>query len=691
MPPLRYLTKSLVRTALRCPRKLVYAAHPTIYPRGKSATDDPIMKLLSQEGIRFGEYCKRLFPHGVEVGTGDASVENGTATATQQSLEHLVTQTRYLLEGKNREHQPNSNQDSNSSGDRVTVFEGAICHGSMYVRPDILDKVTDHEKRAELRLIEVKSKSWDSRETVEQRMWTSGKKGIRSTYLNYIQDLAFQTMVCRLAYPDVKVSSWLMLPDRAKKMKCNPSQVDSSQNSMPSMEQTLQTIETSIACLLNVDELVDKALASEVSYPGGAKGEKFENVMQQWAEQYSGESFGLNSFRTPIGIHCASCEYRSKDLSTDAQSGFDACWQNSTGIEMDELQNKPLVVDLHRVTKQSLEKMLSNGKYLLPDLVAGDFDLTDDGNPKKTPKAGDAIVRSQRQWYQVQTSKMSNQRPNYIMRKKSLEHQMKKWRYPLHFIDFETSSPVIPHCNKSPYEVVAFQFSHHKVLMNEDGSLQAHHDSEFLHTTRGECPNDAFLKALYQAIGDVATTGGTVFQWSPYERNVLRAILPSIEDSTTPLTFEEISALQSVGDSMVDLCKLAKDFYYVDGSRGSSSIKRLLQPTLDASDFLEGIYGNPSYNGRNFMNFQWYRLNDEGRVRDPYEILSNVDPTRHESAVISHGGDAAAAFHELQTNMDLDTRDRERIGRSLLRYCELDTLAMVMIVQAWHGFLKEER
>ena len=73
-------------------------------------------------------------------------------------------------------------------------------------------------------------------------------------------------------------------------------------------------------------------------------------------------------------------------------------------------------------------------------------------------------------------------------------------------------------------------------------------------------------------------------------------------------------------------------------------------------------------------------------MKDPYDILSTMThPDQHGSANVTKGGAAAAAFHELQN--DLDERDRKAIENSLLRYCELDTLAMVMIVQAWQGLI----
>jgi hypothetical protein len=50
--------------------------------------------------------------------------------------------------------------------------------------------------------------------------------------------------------------------------------------------------------------------------------------------------------------------------------------------------------------------------------------------------------------------------------------------------------------------------------------------------------------------------------------------------------------------------------------------------------------------------------------------------------VIAEGGAAATAYARLQFE-DIKPETRVKINAALLRYCELDTLAMVMIVQGW--------
>ena len=182
-------------------------------------------------------------------------------------------------------------------------------------------------------------------------------------------------------------------------------------------------------------------------------------------------------------------------------------------------------------------------------------------------------------------------------------------------------------------------------------------------------------------------TGGTVFQWSPHETIVLKSMLKSPK-AVASLSSEEMESLNNLlNTGMVDLCKLAQKYYYVDGSDGSSSIKRLLKPTLNASPRLETLYSSPTYNSANYTNFQWYQLDDDGCAKDPYDILSEVK-TSDIAKNVTKGGAAAAAYNTLQ-NVALNEADRKAIEDSLLRYCELDTLAMAMILQGWQGFLNE--
>ena len=92
-------------------------------------------------------------------------------------------------------------------------------------------------------------------------------------------------------------------------------------------------------------------------------------------------------------------------------------------------------------------------------------------------------------------------------------------------------------------------------------------------------------------------------------------------------------------------------------------------------------------------------FDDHGHsIDDPYEILRDLgaemlgeslqagqDP---DALVIAEGGAAATAYSRLQFE-DLQDAQRSQIKQALLQYCELDTLAMVMVVQGWQQEIRQ--
>ena len=152
---------------------------------------------------------------------------------------------------------------------------------------------------------------------------------------------------------------------------------------------------------------------------------------------------------------------------------------------------------------------------------------------------------------------------------------------------------------------------------------------------------------------------------------------------------------------MVDLCKLAERHFFHPQTNGSSSLKKVLPALMLCSDRLREIYGDAIYatEAMPSLNFRqpiaWWQ-NPDGMVRDPYDLLPPVfaDIPKEEQAALElafpdelqEGGTAMAAYVRLQ-NPDLPAEHRSAIEAALLRYCELDTLAMVMSVQAWQQWV----
>jgi hypothetical protein len=279
---------------------------------------------------------------------------------------------------------------------------------------------------------------------------------------------------------------------------------------------------------------------------------------------------------------------------------------------------------------------------------------------------------------------------------------MSHWTYPYHFIDFETSAVALPfYAGMRPYEQIAFQFSHH--VMQADGSVA--HVGEFLMTEPGAFPNFEFARALKNELQHDA---GTVFMWSPHENTILNRITKQLSETANPPAdaLDLAAFLQTIikgGDrAMYDLCRLSREAYFHVGTKGSSSIKKVLPAILQTSPWLKQQYSQANYGGqggmvsKNYENFTWWQPDDQGIPLDPYSllaaygadllgelVLASEDP---DDLVIAEGGAAATAYSRLQFET-LNPATRIKINQALLRYCELDTLAMVMIVQGWRDLL----
>ena len=133
---------------------------------------------------------------------------------------------------------------------------------------------------------------------------------------------------------------------------------------------------------------------------------------------------------------------------------------------------------------------------------------------------------------------------------------------------------------------------------------------------------------------------------------------------------------------LIDLYALAKNGTFYPNSKGSVSIKKVLPAVINHSKFIqnkysERIYGkNNTIHSLNFDEVTWVQRNEIG-FKDPYEIISEID-----SQSINQGGMAATTFAKLQFS-DLNDIERKNLQNALLRYCELDTLAMVIIAESW--------
>lgn len=651
----RYLTKSRFKLALECPTKLFYAGKTELYPDRKR--EDEFLQALADGGFQVGELAKLMFPGGIEI--------------ISRGHDEQVADTTRLLQR-----------------DNVTLFEAAIRHGNLFARVDVLRKTG-----SQVEIIEVKAKSFDS---TTYRGFRGARGGIDSGMRSYLQDVAFQRHVLGLAYPHLRASSFLMLADKAKtcsidglNQRFRIRRVDGRPMVTVAPGTDESTIGTPVLTCVNVDDLVDEIRRDPIEAPGITG--TLSEVVMSWAEHCRTDT------RIPptIGAQCANCEFRADMPEPGMRSGLHECWQEAAGFtEADFAQGT--VLDLWNF----------RGKHALIEqrvLRLADIPLDALGDQGGT----DGLSRGRRQAMQV-TGRWPG-RPEFFIDAPLMRREMDSWVYPLHFIDFETARVAIPFfAGQRPYANIAFQFSHH--VVEADGRVE--HRTQFLCTTPGRKPNYEFVRALQAALG--AT--GTVFMWSPHENTTLNAIVEELEHDAAPPpdaaslgAFIRSLATRKLGKgnadagsrALVDLCRLAEKAFFHPVTKGSNSIKKVLPAVMQASDYLKQRYSQPIYGAKggiqsmNFVDQVWWQEVD-GAVVDPYRLLPPVftdlplevvDALDAEDDLkIAQGGAATTAYARLQFE-DVSLQERQSIKAALRRYCELDTLAMVMAFEAWSEWL----
>ncbi len=308
------------------------------------------------------------------------------------------------------------------------------------------------------------------------------------------------------------------------------------------------------------------------------------------------------------------------------------------------------------------------------------------------------MSRPQRQYLQVVCAR-ENQEKGYIDIN-GLKREMEKWEWPLHMIDFETSTSALPfYKGNHPYEGIAFQFSHHK--MHHNGRVE--HADQYINVQQGFYPNIEFVKSLKKAIDGI----GTIFRYHLHENNYLRMIRNHLASGKSEVKAMERDELIKFIDeitqdngligkrNMVDLYELTQRYYYSPKMGGSISLKVVLPAIIHDSKYLRETYGKNNIYGRglaitslNFDNHVWirpeYNMNPYKTLQPVFEGYDRdqLDTLVHGFDSLEDGGAALTAYSYLQFSQ-VPEEQRQRIIEALLRYCELDTLAMVMLVEGW--------
>ncbi len=204
----------------------------------------------------------------------------------------------------------------------------------------------------------------------------------------------------------------------------------------------------------------------------------------------------------------------------------------------------------------------------------------------------------------------------------SLKSWLDKVTYPLYYLDFESFQQAIPEFpGTTPYCQIPFQYSLH--IEQADGQIE---HREFL-APEGKDPREAVARRLVQ---DIPPDVMIVAYNMSFEKMIIKNLARQIPALRQPL--------QAMAHNMIDLLQLfQKRLVYHYEQMGSNSIKNVLPAWVPA-------------------------------MKEAYTSLEGV-----------HNGSDAMSYYASLPYIE-DQQEKEKIKESLLRYCEIDTLAMVKLM-----------
>lgn len=207
--------------------------------------------------------------------------------------------------------------------------------------------------------------------------------------------------------------------------------------------------------------------------------------------------------------------------------------------------------------------------------------------------------------------------------KKGIKEFLSKIKYPLYFLDFESYQVLVPEFDGTwPYEQICFQYSLDYYL--EKGGKLYH--KEFLNSEYDKNPMKLLCEQL---VNDIKDDACIIVYNETFEKSRL------LEMAKMYPEYKE--KLLKIRDNIIDLMVIFRNHdYYVKEMKGSYSIKYVL-PALFPND--------------ESLNYQ------------------NLDQ-------VHKGNEATEAYLSLPS---LSKEEEEKLRNNMLKYCGLDTFAMVRI------------
>lgn len=516
--------------------------------------------------------------------------------------------------------------------ENVTLLEAAFESKGKFARPDILIKKGNH-----LTLIEVKAKSFDSS---EENSFRNQKDVIRPAWQPYLEDVTFQALILRELNPTFSLTCELMMPDTSRTTSIDNlyslfalNQIAEDDSGYPRARFTFTG---------DVEQLRQDHFLAQVNVDREVM-ELLPNVSLA-AETFVKSLNPLTKLSTPLSFSCKDCEYRV--ATTETRNGFSECWGKLA-------DPSPHIIDLYfGGTVKGVNDLIAAGKTSL-------FDLPESALLKKDGSLGS---RGQRQVIQIRYSQTNTEWID-----PALGDLLSSFEYPLQFIDFETSGLAVPyHAGMHPFENVAFQWSCH-TIEKPGGELQ---HAEWINIEEA-FPNFSFAESLMDQLG----REGTVFMWATHENTILRQILLQMEGRHENQGLKEWLEWMTASH-MVDMNKLTLNHYFHPLMKGKTSIKNVLDAVWTT---------NPRLRKR----FPEYVREESGKLLSPHKSLPSL-VINGRDAFVNEGTGAITAYQSMLYGPQDTAATREQWKQLLLKYCKLDTLAMVMIYWHWNELLQRE-
>lgn len=626
-PPVLF-SKHLFRTGVVCPTKLYYKSHN--YPQNQQAI--PF--------IRHAVYNKRLLKS-----LARAAYPKG----------------KYIAGSSVRESSAQTGKELQQ--EQVVLFNAVFEHQRMMARLPIVEK-----KGQTVQVFHIQTKAFDSR----NQHLLDNRDRIIAKWRTYLLDFAYQLYVLKQSIPSVKIRPFLILPDKSGHSQTENLPVLLTERMQKKGAVEIPSSNQQILVKLEVKEHIKRIWNDPHFAQQFLPKDSFEESLIYLRQLYVNKE----KVTPPVGMRCKNCEFRiEQDRALQGvKSGFSECWlphtaaDNSTGRHIFDLIGPGTEEWIHQEIYDQCQ---------IPD---EDFAAL-----KSLTHSHGSISQKMRQALQIHKAKGRNV-PEEIIRP-ALIKELRRWKYPLHFLDFEAGNYAIPaRQGRRPYHLVVFQYSCH--TLHKDGRWHHH---QWIDDLSSGYPNYELIRRLKKI---PYINEGTIVQYSNFERNALKIIRRELmdEQETVPDASELTQWIENIiqrHDSshhqppyVADLSRQVKHYYYNGEMTNSLSIKDVLHSVMAQSEFLKQEYSQP-YNSQNFKNMIWWQKDGKDKVQNPYQLLNE------DGEGVRRGSEAMVVYGKLISE-DLTKEEKNHYQKVLLKYCELDTLAMLMIYQHWAQAISED-